>query len=85
MQLGSAPQLILLSPALSHSSQLSWGHPDNGEDVSAVSQDAGSIVWTAQEYVCILPLDVQGLDSSLFALVYWMAKWKKGKCPCLKI
>lgn len=85
VQLGSSPQLILLSPALGHSSQLSWGHPDNGEAASAMSQDVGSIAWTAREYVCILPLDVQGLDISLFALLHCEVKCKKGKCPCLEI
>lgn len=35
--------------------------------------------------MCILPLDVQGLDTSLFALLYCKVKWKKGKYPCLEI
>lgn len=71
-------------PALGHSSELSWGHPDNGEAASAVPQDLGSIAWTAQD-MCILPLGVRGLDTSLFALHYCSVKWKKGKCPCLEM
>lgn len=89
VQLGSGPQLILLPPpplpTPGRSSQLSWGHPDNGEAASAMSQDDGSTAWAAREYVCILPLDAQELDTSLFALLYYKVKWRKGKCPCLEI
>lgn len=35
--------------------------------------------------MCILPLDAQELDTSLFALLYCKVKWRKGKCPCLEI
>lgn len=80
VQLGSGPQLILLSPALGHSCQLSWGHPDNGEAASAVSHHVGDVARTAREYVCSLPL-----DTPLFPLLYCKVKWKRGKCSCLEI
>lgn len=36
-------------PTPDRSSQLSWGHPDNGEAASAMSQDDGSTAWAARE------------------------------------
>lgn len=71
-------------PPLGHSTQLSWCHQDNRKAVFVASQDVRSIVWTAQEYACILSIDVQGLDTSLFGLLHWEVKTEEDIMPLLR-